>query len=86
MLDVPPSDHRMRCKLLDKLRWGTFCSSIISKFLSTSVGGQDNLRCIIPCTIDQDPYFRMTRDVALRIGYQKSALIESSFFLPCRYV
>ncbi|CAL9003727.1 unnamed protein product [Prunus brigantina] len=28
-------------------------SSIISKFLSTSVGGQDNLRCLIPCTIDQ---------------------------------
>ncbi|PQQ14881.1 tryptophan--tRNA ligase cytoplasmic [Prunus yedoensis var. nudiflora] len=56
------------------------CSSIISKFLSTSFGGQDNHRCLIPCTIDQDPYFRMTRDVAPRIGYQKSALIESSFF------
>ncbi|THU59594.1 hypothetical protein C4D60_Mb07t03740 [Musa balbisiana] len=28
----------------------------------------------------QDPYFRMTRDVAPRIGYQKPALIESSFF------
>ncbi|PQQ21184.1 tryptophan--tRNA ligase cytoplasmic [Prunus yedoensis var. nudiflora] len=56
------------------------CSSIISKFLSTSFGGQDNLRCLIPCTIDQDPYFRMTRDVAPRIAYQKSALIESSFF------
>ncbi|MQL99666.1 hypothetical protein Taro_032390, partial [Colocasia esculenta] len=27
-----------------------------------------------------DPYFRMTRDVAPRIGYQKPALIESSFF------
>ncbi|KAH0972094.1 hypothetical protein GBA52_024250 [Prunus armeniaca] len=43
-------------------------------------GGQDNLRCLIPCAIDQDPYFRMTRDVAPRIGYQKPALIESSFF------
>ncbi|XP_075101488.1 tryptophan--tRNA ligase, cytoplasmic isoform X2 [Nicotiana tabacum] len=28
----------------------------------------------------QDPYFRMTRDVAPRIGYHKPALIESSFF------
>ena len=28
----------------------------------------------------QDPYFRMARDVAPRIGYQKPALIESSFF------
>ncbi|CAN6465718.1 unnamed protein product [Victoria cruziana] len=42
--------------------------------------GRDNLRCLIPCAIDQDPYFRMTRDVAPRIGYQKPALIESSFF------
>ncbi|PIA65593.1 hypothetical protein AQUCO_00100825v1 [Aquilegia coerulea] len=42
--------------------------------------GRDNLRCLIPCAIDQDPYFRMTRDVAPRIGYQKPALIESLFF------
>lgn len=42
--------------------------------------GKDNLRCLIPCAIDQDPYFRMTRDVGPRIGYQKPALIESSFF------
>ncbi|KAK1281027.1 hypothetical protein QJS04_geneDACA003038 [Acorus gramineus] len=69
--------------------------------------GKDNLRCLIPCAIDQlvlgfiikavstfvqlerfwninlplkDPYFRMTRDVAPRLGYQKPALIESSFF------
>ncbi|KAH9610249.1 hypothetical protein KSS87_001299 [Heliosperma pusillum] len=42
--------------------------------------GQDKLRCLIPCAIDQDPYFRMTRDVAPRLGYEKPALIESSFF------
>ncbi|KAF8089214.1 hypothetical protein N665_0513s0008 [Sinapis alba] len=40
---------------------------------------KDNLRCLIPCAIDQDPYFRMTRDVAPRLGYIKPALIESSF-------
>lgn len=28
----------------------------------------------------QDPYFRMTRDVAPKLGYIKPALIESSFF------
>ncbi|KAI3919151.1 hypothetical protein MKW92_031690 [Papaver armeniacum] len=38
--------------------------------------GKDNLRCLIPCAIDQDPYFRMTRDVAPKIGYQKPALID----------
>ncbi|KAK1554382.1 hypothetical protein Q3G72_011400 [Acer saccharum] len=42
--------------------------------------GNDHLHCLIPCAIDQDPYFRMTRDVAPRIGYLKPALIESSFF------
>ncbi|KAM0056678.1 putative tryptophan--tRNA ligase [Helianthus debilis subsp. tardiflorus] len=42
--------------------------------------GNDKLRCLIPCAIDQDPYFRMTRDVAPRLGYKKPALIESSFF------
>ncbi|KAL5009393.1 hypothetical protein ScPMuIL_014974 [Solemya velum] len=36
--------------------------------------------CLIPCAIDQDPYFRMTRDVAPRMGYQKPALIHSTFF------
>lgn len=41
---------------------------------------KDNPRCLIPCAIDQDPYFRMTRDVAPRLGCHKPALIESSFF------
>ncbi|KAF5749327.1 tryptophan--tRNA ligase cytoplasmic [Tripterygium wilfordii] len=42
--------------------------------------GKDDLRCLIPCAIDQDPYFRMTRDVAPRIGHHKPALLESLFF------
>ncbi|KAL5099318.1 hypothetical protein RYX36_003645, partial [Vicia faba] len=42
--------------------------------------GKDNLRCLIPCAIDQDPYFRMTRDVAPKLGYHKPALIEALFF------
>lgn len=42
--------------------------------------GQENVKCFIPCAIDQDPYFRMTRDVAPRIGYLKPSLILSKFF------
>lgn len=38
------------------------------------------LQCLIPCAIDQDPYFRMTRDVAPRIGFSKPALLHSKFF------
>jgi tryptophanyl-tRNA synthetase len=43
-------------------------------------GARKDVRCLIPCAIDQDPYFRMTRDVAPRLGHLKPALIESRFF------
>lgn len=43
-------------------------------------GGRKDVPCLIPCAIDQDPYFRMTRDVAPKLGFQKPALIHSSFF------
>jgi len=36
--------------------------------------------CLIPCAIDQDPYFRMTRDIAKPLGWLKPALIHSKFF------
>ena len=39
-----------------------------------------NMWCLIPQAIDQDPYFRMTRDVAPRLGYNKPALMHSKFF------
>lgn len=42
--------------------------------------GKKDVPCLIPCAIDQDPYFRMTRDVAPRLGFQKPALIHSIFF------
>jgi tryptophanyl-tRNA synthetase len=42
--------------------------------------GSTNMYCLIPQAIDQDPYFRMTRDVAPRLGFQKPALIHSKFF------
>ena len=38
------------------------------------------MRCLIPCAIDQDPYFRMTRTVAPRLGEWKPALVHSKFF------
>lgn len=44
--------------------------------------------CLIPCAIDQDPYFRMTRDIAHKLTPPdhglggKPALIHSKFFPP----
>lgn len=43
-------------------------------------GKKNDVRCLIPCAIDQDPYFRMTRDAAPRVGFFKPALLESRFF------
>merc|ERR1719187_1959268 len=43
-------------------------------------GDNKKVPCLIPCAIDQDPYFRMTRDVANRLGYLKPALLHSTFF------
>ncbi len=36
-----------------------------------------SIPCLIPCGIDQDPHFRVTRDVAESLGYPKPALIHS---------
>jgi tryptophanyl-tRNA synthetase len=33
--------------------------------------------CLIPCGIDQDPHFRITRDIAEALGYPKPALLHS---------
>lgn len=38
-----------------------------------------NAPCLIPCAIDQDPFFRMTRDCAPRMGLRKPAVIHSKF-------
>ena len=36
--------------------------------------------CCVLGAIDQDPYFRLTRDAAPRLGYPKPSLIHSKFF------
>lgn len=43
-------------------------------------GERSDVPCLIPCAIDQDPYFRQTRDVAVRLKYPKPSLIHSKFF------
>ncbi|BFZ54265.1 tryptophan--tRNA ligase [Savitreella phatthalungensis] len=43
-------------------------------------GTRTDVPCLIPCAIDQDPYFRLTRDVSVRLKTPKPALIHSIFF------
>src|SRR3989338_3503278 len=38
-----------------------------------------NVPVLIPAAIDQDPYWRITRDVAPKLGYYKPAAIHSTF-------
>jgi tryptophanyl-tRNA synthetase len=40
-----------------------------------------NIPCLIPHAIDQDPHFRVTRDIMPKLGYYKPAAIHS-MFLP----
>lgn len=42
--------------------------------------GNKHYPCLIPAAIDQDPYFRMTRDIAHKLKYKKPAGIYSTFF------
>jgi tryptophanyl-tRNA synthetase len=39
----------------------------------------ENIPCLIPAGIDQDNYWRMTRDVAEKLGYYKPAQIHNKF-------
>ena len=76
-------------------KWGFPAVQAAPAFSSSfpQIYGEDsNVRCLVPCAIDQDPYFRVTRDVAPRMrigkaqgkrasGLHKCALIHS-VFLP----
>lgn len=42
--------------------------------------GKKNIPCLIPCGIDQDPYFRMARDVCAKLKAPKPAGFYSKFF------
>ncbi len=38
--------------------------------------------CLIPMAIDQDPHFRLSRDVVEKLGHEKPAIIHSKFMTP----
>ncbi|KAI5454976.1 tryptophan--tRNA ligase [Naganishia albida] len=42
-------------------------------------GDNHSVPCLIPCAIDQDPYFRLTRDAAQKLKYPKPCLIHCKF-------
>ncbi len=49
-------------------------------FLPTELRGEAT-PVLIPCAIDQDPYFRLARDIADSLGYPKPATLYSKFIM-----
>ena len=53
----------------------------VPAFLPSIEAGR-NIPCLIPHGIDQDPYFRVTRDILPKLGFYKPASIQSQFLPP----
>lgn len=47
-----------------------------------SILKKKNIPCLIPLAIDQDPHFRVARDVYPKIGYYKPSIIHGRFLPP----
>ena len=47
-----------------------------------SVISKKEIPCLIPHAIDQDPHFRLTRDILPKLGHYKPASIQCSFLPP----
>ncbi|OLS22624.1 MAG: Tryptophan--tRNA ligase [Candidatus Heimdallarchaeota archaeon LC_3] len=45
-----------------------------------SIRQGENVPCLIPHAIDQDPHFRLSRDVLPKLGFYKPASIQCKFF------
>ncbi len=48
-------------------------------FLGSVLNGKPT-NCLVPCGIDQDPHFRVTRDVAPGLGYPKTTMLYCKLF------
>ncbi|MEK6873997.1 MAG: tryptophan--tRNA ligase [Nanoarchaeota archaeon] len=53
----------------------------VPTFLPSVIKGK-NIPCLIPHAIDQDPHFRLTRDIMPKLGYYKPASIQCIFLPP----
>ncbi|MBS3149337.1 tryptophan--tRNA ligase [Candidatus Woesearchaeota archaeon] len=53
----------------------------VPAFLPSVLKGK-NIPCLIPLGVDQDPHFRISRDVIPKLGYYKPAIIHCKFLPP----
>ena len=57
----------------------------VPAILPSAIKGK-NIPCLIPLGVDQDPHFRVARDVYPKIGYYKPAILHSKFMPGLRGV
>ncbi|MEM4152524.1 MAG: tryptophan--tRNA ligase [Candidatus Pacearchaeota archaeon] len=50
----------------------------VPAFLPSVLKGK-NIPCLIPLGVDQDPHFRITRDVLPKLGYYKPSILHAKF-------
>ena len=55
------------------------CAPCFSDSFPHIFGTRKDVTSLIPCAIDQDPYFRLTRDIAQKLGYNKPTTIYGKF-------
>ncbi len=53
----------------------------VPAYLPSVLKGKE-IPCLIPHAIDQDPHFRLTRDILPKLGHHKPASIQCSFLPP----
>lgn len=53
----------------------------VPAFLPSVIHGK-KIPCLIPHAVDQDPHFRLTRDILPKLGHYKPASIQCSFLPP----
>lgn len=53
----------------------------VPAFLPSVIKGK-KIPCLIPHAVDQDPHFRLTRDILPKLGHYKPASIQCSFLPP----
>ena len=53
----------------------------VPAFLPSIIAGK-KIPCLIPHAVDQDPHFRLTRDILPKLGQYKPASIQCSFLPP----
>ena len=55
------------------------CAPCLSDSFPHIFGDRKDAVSLIPCAIDQDPYFRLMRDIAQKLGYNKTCTIYGKF-------